>query len=73
MMERARETTRRKGYDNIDYVRNADDMVILVHGHPGQDWLLAAVQKLLKEELDKLDVQMNQEKVTLKRRCESLS
>jgi len=37
-------------------------MVILVHGHPGEDWLLAAVQKRLKEELDKLDVQMNQEK-----------
>ncbi len=62
MMERARETTRRKGYDNIDFVRSADDMVILVHGHPGEDWLLAAVQKRLKEELDKLDVQMNQEK-----------
>jgi RNA-directed DNA polymerase len=62
MMERARETTRRKGYDNIDFVRSADDMVILVHGHPGEDWLLAAVQKRLKEELNKLDVQMNQEK-----------
>jgi RNA-directed DNA polymerase len=62
MMERARETTRRKGYDNIDFVRSADDMVILVHGHPNEDWLLAAVQKRLKEELDKLDVQMNQEK-----------
>jgi RNA-directed DNA polymerase len=62
MMERARETTRRKGYDNIDFVRSADDMVILVHGHPKEDWLLAAVQKRLKEELDKLDVQMNQEK-----------
>jgi RNA-directed DNA polymerase len=62
MMERARETTRRKGYDNIDFVRSADDMVILVHGHPGEDWLLTAVQKRLKEELDKLDVQMNQEK-----------
>lgn len=62
MMERARETTRRKGYDNIDFTRSADDMVILVHGHPGEDWLLAAVQKRLKEELDKLDVQMNQEK-----------
>ena len=33
-----------------------------MHGHPGEDWLLAAVQKRLKEELDKLDVQMNQEK-----------
>ena len=65
MMERARETTRRKGYDNIDFTRSADDMVILVHGHPGEDCLLAAVQKRLKEELDKLDVQMNQEKTKI--------
>ncbi len=62
MMERARETTRKNGYDNIDFVRSADDMVILVNWHPYNDWLLAAVQKRLKEELDKLDVQMNQEK-----------
>ena len=28
MMERAREVTRRKGYENMDFVRSADDMVI---------------------------------------------
>jgi len=62
MMERAREVTRRKGYDNVDFIRSADDMVILVHGHPREDRLLRAVQRRLKEELDKLQVQMNQEK-----------
>ena len=62
MMERARETTRKNGYENIAFVRSADDMVILVSWHPTNDWLLSAVQKRLKEELDKLDVQMNQEK-----------
>lgn len=62
MMERAQEVTRRKGYINVDYVRSADDMVILVHGHPNEDWLLEKAQKRLKEELDKLQVQMNQEK-----------
>jgi RNA-directed DNA polymerase len=62
MMERAREVTRRKGYENLDFVRSADDMVILVHGHRNEDWLLRAVQKRLKEELDKLQVQMNEEK-----------
>jgi RNA-directed DNA polymerase len=62
MMERARETTRKNGHDNIDFVRSADDMVILVNWHPSNDWLLTAAQKRLKEELDKLDVQMNQEK-----------
>jgi len=65
MMERAREATRRKGYDNLDFVRSADDMVILVHGHPSEDWLLAAVQGRLKEELGKLDVRMNEEKTTV--------
>ncbi|MDP2969673.1 MAG: group II intron reverse transcriptase/maturase [Deltaproteobacteria bacterium] len=72
MMERAREVTRRKGYDNVDYIRSADDMVILVHGHPSEDRLLRTVQRRLKEELDKLQVQMNQEKtkvVNLKEGC----
>jgi RNA-directed DNA polymerase len=70
MMEKAREVTRRKGYYNLDYIRSADDMVILVHGHPREDGLLRAVQRRLKEELDKLQVQMNLEKtkvVDLKR------
>ena len=40
MMERARSVTRRNGYDNLDFVRSADDMVILVHGHPNEDGLL---------------------------------
>jgi len=62
MMERAREVTRRNGYYNLDYIRSADDMVILIHGHPSEDRLLETVQRRLKEELDKLQVQMNQEK-----------
>jgi RNA-directed DNA polymerase len=62
MMERAREVTRRKGYYNLDYVRSADDMVILVHGHPNEDGLLKAVRRRLKGELDKLHVQVNEEK-----------
>ena len=62
MMERAREVTRRNGYYNLDYIRSADDMVILVHGHPSEDRLLKAVQRRLKEELDKLQVQINQDK-----------
>ena len=57
MMERAREVTRSKGYDNLDFIRSADDMVILVHWHPKEDWLLQKVQKRLKEELDKLEVE----------------
>lgn len=62
MMERAREVTRRKGYYNLDFIRSADDMVILIHGHPNENWLVEKVQRRLKEELDKLQVQMNEEK-----------
>jgi RNA-directed DNA polymerase len=62
MIEKAREVTRRKGYNNLDFIRSADDMVILVHGHPNENWLIEKVQKRLKEELDKLQVQMNEEK-----------
>jgi len=62
MMEKAREVTRRKGYNNLDFIRSADDMVILVHGHPNENWLIEKVQQRLKEELDKLQVQMNEEK-----------
>ena len=70
MMERAREVTRRKGYYNLDFIRSADDMVILVHGHPNENWLLETIQRRLREELDKLQVQINQQKtkvVNLKR------
>ncbi|MBI4690150.1 MAG: group II intron reverse transcriptase/maturase [Nitrospirae bacterium] len=62
MMERAREVTCRKGYINLDFIRSADDMVILIHGHRKENWLLEKVQRRLKEELDKLQVQMNEEK-----------
>src|SRR4030067_301790 len=62
MMEKGREVTRRNGYHNLDFIRSADDMVILVHGHPREDGLLKLVQRRFKEELDKLQVQMNQEK-----------
>ncbi len=62
MMERARKVTRRKGYYNLDFIRSADDMVILVHGHPSEERLLKTVQRRLKEELEKLQVEMNREK-----------
>ncbi len=65
MMEGARELTRRKGYENMDFVRSADGMVILVHGHSNESWLLRVVEKRLKEELEKLQVQMNEEKTTV--------
>jgi len=62
MLERAKEVTRRGKYTYIEYVRFADDLVILVDAYSRHDWLLAAVEKRLREELTKLQVEINEEK-----------
>jgi RNA-directed DNA polymerase len=65
MLERAKEVTRRGKYTYIEYARFADDMVILVDGFGKWGWLLRAAYKRLLEELEKLDVQVNQEKTRM--------
>jgi RNA-directed DNA polymerase len=62
MLERAKETTRNGRFTNIEYVRYADDLVILVDAFPRQDWLLWAADKRLREELAKLHVDVNEQK-----------
>ena len=62
MLERAKEASRCGKYINVEYVRFADDMVILINAHPRNDWLLKAVERRLWEELAKLHVQINEEK-----------
>src|SRR5664279_293796 len=62
MLERAKETTRYGKYTYIEYARFADDLVILIDAHPRHDWLMAAVEKRLREELAKLQVEINEEK-----------
>jgi len=62
MLEKAIETTRYKQYTAVQYARFADDMVILVEGHPQHDWLVKAVIQRLREELGKLRVEINEEK-----------
>jgi RNA-directed DNA polymerase len=62
MMERVREETRRKGYYNLDFIRSADDMVILIHGHPNEGPLVEKAYTQLKEELDTLQVEINKDK-----------
>jgi len=65
MLERAREVTRTGPFTHIEYARWADDVVILVDGHRKWDRLLKMVIKRLREELGKLDVQLNREKSRL--------
>jgi len=62
MLERAKETTREGERVYVEYARYADDLVILVDGSKGFDWLVEAVRKRLFEELEKLDVRVNREK-----------
>lgn len=51
MLERAKEVTRIERWTYVEYARFADDLVILVDGHPRQCWLRAAVERRLREEL----------------------
>ena len=62
MLERAKEVTRRERWTAIEYARFADDLVILVDSHPRQQWLRQAVEKRLREELAKLQVEVNEDK-----------
>jgi len=65
MLERAKETTRRGRYTYVEYVRFADDIVILVDAYRKHDWLLRAVDQRLREELAKLHVEINEDKSRL--------
>src|SRR6516165_8463627 len=62
MLERAKEVTRQGPWMKVEYARFADDLVILVDGHSLQAWLRRAVEKRLREELAKLQVEVNEEK-----------
>src|SRR5208282_604348 len=62
MLERAKEATRYGKYTSVEYARFADDLVILIDAHQRHDWLMAAVEKRLREELVELQVDINEEK-----------
>jgi len=62
MLERAKDATRNGKYTYVEYVRFADDLVVLIDAHPRHAWLLGAVSKRLREEFAKLQVEVNEEK-----------
>jgi RNA-directed DNA polymerase len=64
MLERAKATTRYGRYAAIEYARFADDLVVLVDAHPRHAWLRRAVPMRLRQELAKLQVEINEEKST---------
>ena len=61
MLERAREVTRNGKYTYIEYARFADDLVILIDAYKRHDWLIGAVERRLREEFGKLQVEINDE------------
>jgi RNA-directed DNA polymerase len=62
MLEKAREVTRHELFPYVAYARWADDLVVLIHEDPRQDWLLEAVHRRLREELAKLGIPVNEAK-----------
>jgi len=62
MLERAKAVTQTGRWTAVEYARFADDLVILVDSHARQQWLRQAVEKRLREELAKLQVEVNEEK-----------
>jgi RNA-directed DNA polymerase len=63
MLEKAKEVTRQGKYINIEYVRFADDIVILVNDY--YKWLTEAAYRRLIAELAKLKVKINSDKTKL--------
>jgi hypothetical protein len=65
MFEKAIKETQNKEYQEMDYCRFADDMVILVSGHKRQEWLVEKCFRRLSEELEKLQVKLNIDKTKI--------
>jgi len=65
MLERAKEVTRTGRWTAVEYVRFADDLVVLVDSHPRHRWLRRAVVKRIRQELAKLLVEVNEEKTRI--------
>jgi len=62
MLEKAKEVTREGEWVRIEYARFAADLVVLVDGQAREDRLLGQLARRLREELAKLEVEVNEEK-----------
>ena len=62
MLERAKAVTRHERWTAVEYATCAQNQLILVDSPPRQQWLRQAVEKRLREELAKLQVEVNEEK-----------
>jgi RNA-directed DNA polymerase len=64
-LERAQAVTANGTHTSVEYARDADDLVILVHHDRRPDWLVAARNRRRRDELAALDVQLNEAKSRL--------
>lgn len=64
MLERAKAVTRYGRFAAVEYARFADDLVVLVDAHPRHTWLRRALPTRLRQELAKLQVEVNEAKST---------
>jgi RNA-directed DNA polymerase len=63
MLEKAKRYTYQKDrFFHLEYARFADDLVALVDGHPAWTKLPAQVMTRLRQEFERLEVEMNREK-----------
>jgi RNA-directed DNA polymerase len=62
MLEHAQEATKQGAYEVVRYTRFADDLVVLVSGHPNAAHWLPKVERRIREELARLDLTINEEK-----------
>jgi RNA-directed DNA polymerase len=62
MLERAQEVTKQKQYEVVRYTRFADDLVVLVSSHAKAKHWASKVEARLREEIEKLDLKVNEEK-----------
>jgi RNA-directed DNA polymerase len=65
MLEKGKRVTQTNGYENFEYVRFADDLVILINEKPRNAWLVPAIIKRLGEELAKLGLTINEQKTKI--------
>lgn len=64
MLERAKEVSKKSdGYDHMEYVRWADDLIILIDGYRKWRWLKQAIHLRVRQELSKIKVELNEEKI----------
>jgi RNA-directed DNA polymerase len=62
MLERAQVVTRQGPYETVRYTRFADDLVVLISSHPRAIHWAKVVEQRLREEFEKLELAVNEEK-----------